>query len=92
MHGAILQRLQQSDDAYTVPVDEPLTLVSYAAGPQVEVFREQLPVGSPLLPMPLFLRPDRYVNAPLETTYQSAYRGMPAFWRDVLEGRTPAAP
>jgi len=28
-------------------------------------------------------------NVPLEQTYQAAYRGMPAFWRDVLEGRTP---
>jgi hypothetical protein len=40
--------------------------------------------------MPLFLRPDRYINAPLEATYQFAYEGMPEFWRDVLEGRPPA--
>jgi hypothetical protein len=39
--------------------------------------------------MPLFLRPDRYVNVPLESTYQAAYRGLPAFWQDVLEGRPP---
>jgi hypothetical protein len=42
--------------------------------------------------MPLVLRPDRYVDMPLEATYQSAYRGMPAFWRDILEGRTPTVP
>lgn len=42
--------------------------------------------------MPLFVRPDRYVNVPLEPTYQAAYRGMPAFWRAVLEGRTPEVP
>ena len=24
----------------------------------------------------------------LEATYQAAYRGTPAFWRDVLEGRS----
>jgi hypothetical protein len=35
--------------------------------------------------MPLFLRPDRYVSVPLEDTYQKAYRGMPAFWREILE-------
>jgi hypothetical protein len=46
-------------------------------------------VGATLREMPLFLRPDRYVNVPLEPTYQGAYRGMPAFWRDVLEGRPP---
>lgn len=37
--------------------------------------------------MPLFLCPDRSVNVPLEATYQAAYRGVPAFWREVLEGR-----
>ena len=24
-----------------------------------------------------------------ETTYQAAYRGLPAFWREVLEGPSP---
>jgi hypothetical protein len=38
--------------------------------------------------MALFLRPDRYVDVPLEATYQEAYTGMPSFWRDVLEGRS----
>jgi hypothetical protein len=39
--------------------------------------------------MRLFRRPDRYVKVPLESTYQATYRGMPAFWRDVIEGRPP---
>jgi hypothetical protein len=39
--------------------------------------------------MPLFLTPDLHVNVPLEATYQLAYQGMPAFWRAVLEGRSP---
>jgi Protein of unknown function (DUF4058) len=89
MHGSILQRLEQSDDAYDVPADEPLTVAAYAAGPQVEIYVEHFAVGAALPEMPLFLRPDRYVNAPLEAAYQAAYRGMPAFWRDVLEGRPP---
>lgn len=91
MHGAVLQRLEQSDEPYDLPADEPLTLSSYAAGPQVEVYTEHLAVGAALPEMPLFLRPDRYVNVPLEATYQTAYRGMPVFWRDVLEGRLPEA-
>ena len=33
--------------------------------------------------------PDRYVTAPLEATYQDAYRGMPAYWRRVLEEEPP---
>jgi len=50
---------------------------------------EHFAIGSPLAEMPLFMRPDRHINVPLEPTYQAAYRGMPAFWRDVLEGRSP---
>jgi hypothetical protein len=57
--------------------------------PKIEVFREQLAVGTALPPMPLFLRPDRYVEVPLERTYQSAFAGMPSFWKDVLEARAP---
>jgi hypothetical protein len=34
--------------------------------------------------MPLFLTPDVYVDVPLEPTYQAAWEGMPAYWRDVL--------
>jgi hypothetical protein len=89
IHGAIRQRLEQSDEPYDLPAGEPLTLAAYAAGPRIEVFLEHLAVGAELPEMALFLRPDRYVNVPLAATYQAAYRGMPAFWRDVLEGREP---
>jgi hypothetical protein len=86
MHGAILQGLEGSDAIYDVPADEPATLASYASGPSVEIHIEHVAVGAPLPEMPLFLRPDRYINVPLEATYQAAYHGMPAFWRGVLEG------
>jgi hypothetical protein len=89
MHGIICQRLEQSDESYDLPADEPLTLASYAAGPKVDVHLEHLAVGAVLPDMPLFLRPDRYINVPLEATYREAYRGMPAFWRDVLEDWCP---
>jgi hypothetical protein len=65
-------------------------LASYAAGPKVEIYLEHLAAGDALAEMPLFLRPDRYINVPLEATYQQAYAGMPGFWRDVLEGREQA--
>lgn len=65
---------------------------SYGAGPRPEAYLEHLAVGPPLAEMPLFLNPDRYINLPLEPTYVAAYRGMPGFWRDVLEGRQPAPP
>lgn len=94
MHGAIQQLLNPLEEPYDLPKDEPLTLASYVAEPCINVYLEHLAVGADLPEMPLFLRPDRYINLPLEATYQEAYRGLPAFWRDVLEGRAanPAPP
>ncbi len=86
-HGLIRQRLDQSDEPYDLPVDRPLTLASYAAGPHIDIYLEHIAVGDDLPQMPLFLSPGRYINVPLETTYQSACRSMPAFWRDVVEGQ-----
>jgi Protein of unknown function (DUF4058) len=85
MHGAILRELEPSDVPYDVPADEPATLASYAVGPAVEIYVEHVAVGAPLPEMPLFLHPDRYISVPLGPTYQAAYDGMPAFWREVLE-------
>ncbi len=87
-HAEIVQRLRPSQEPYDLPTEKPLTLASYAAGPRVEVYLEHLAVGDALPQMPLFLRPDRYINVPLDETYQAAYRGMPEFWRDVLEQPT----
>jgi hypothetical protein len=91
MYGAILQGLEQSDQPYDVPADALATLASYAAGPVVDIYVEHVAVGASLPEMALFLRPDRYVNVPLEPTYQAAYGSMPAFWRRFLEGG-PAIP
>ncbi|MBI3407376.1 MAG: DUF4058 family protein [Planctomycetes bacterium] len=89
IHGVMLQHLEDSEEPYDLPDDEPLTLAAYAAGPLVEVYVEHVAVGASLPEMPLFFRPDRYVKVPLETTYEAAFHGMPAFWQDVLEGRPP---
>lgn len=91
IHGSIVEGLNPYAEPYVLPTSAPLTLASYAAGPPVEIYLVHLAVGTALAEMPLFLRPDRYVNVPLEPTYQTAYRGMPAFWREVLEGRSPVA-
>jgi hypothetical protein len=91
IHGRILQGLEPPSEPYSLPAEAPLTLASYVAGPPVEIYLEHLAVGASLPNMPLFLRPDRYVYVPLEPTYQATYRGVPSFWRDVLEGRPPPA-
>lgn len=70
----------------------PPALVSLMADRFPEAFAAYPVVGDALPEMPLFLKVGTYVNIPLEPTYDQAYRGMPAFWRDVLEGRRDAAP
>ncbi len=87
IHNEIVQRLEEPDKAYELPADEPLTLASYAAGPVIDMYIEHLAVGAVLPEMPLFFLEGRYVNAPLQSTYLQAYHSMPAFWRDVLDGR-----
>jgi Protein of unknown function (DUF4058) len=87
MHGAV--RSHFDPGPYDLPIDEPLTIASYSAGPPAKAYLEHFHVGAALPDMPLFLQSDRYVTVPLENTYQAAYRGVPAFWREVLEG--PAA-
>jgi hypothetical protein len=83
MNGAVWDCLDGEADPL-LP-NEPLTLASYLAEKLPVAYVEHLAVGSPLVEMPLFLNPDCYVNLPLESTYLAAYRGMPAFWRDVLQ-------
>jgi hypothetical protein len=85
MHGAVWNEFDEGP--YDLPVAEPLTVASYAAGPPAQAYLEHFAVGGALPDMPLFLRSDRYIPVPLEATYQSGYRGVPRFWRDVLEGR-----
>jgi hypothetical protein len=71
--------------AKPAPAGKPLTLVAYDAGPPKEAYVQRLTFGEPLIDMPLFLAPGWYVNAPLEATYQAAWRGVPRRIRDQLE-------
>lgn len=82
IHGAIWSEL--SDEPFAQPSSEPLTLAAYSAGTPKRAFVEPTAVGRELLEMPLFLEPEMYVNAPLESTYQSAFRGVPRKWQAVL--------
>lgn len=84
IHGAIWSEFV--DDSYRQPTDEPLTLVAYSAGSTKTAYIEPTAVGKELIPMPLFLEPEGYVEVPLEETYQRAYRGVPQRWKRVIEG------
>jgi hypothetical protein len=82
IHGAVWG--EDCGPDYALPPDRPLTCVSYIGGAGAEAFIELVAVGEALPNMPLFLTADSYVWVPLEATYQAAWEGMPAYWRDVL--------
>jgi len=88
IHQAIWGEGREGD--FALPDDKPLTCVSYAAFPGMEVFLEPVAVGDALPEMPLFLTPEVYVPLPLETTYQSAWEAVPDVWRNALTTAPPA--
>ncbi|RPI77677.1 MAG: DUF4058 family protein [Planctomycetaceae bacterium] len=83
IHGAIWDQLHAVP--YEPPSAKPLTLVAYAARTVPVAYVEPLALGQILPDMPLFLTPQLYVNAPLETTGQQAYAMVPERWRLVLD-------
>jgi hypothetical protein len=84
MHGAAWSFFDPQE--YDLPADRPLSLVSYLASQIPEAYLEHVRFGDSLPEMPLFLEHRAHVNIPLEPAYMAAYRGMPALYRDVLEG------
>ena len=86
LHKAIWDEFQEED--LDLPPEKPLTLASYDAGPECVAYVEFIGVGDSLPAMPLFLRPDVYVPAPLDETYQTAWSTFPAALRGLLENPT----
>jgi hypothetical protein len=88
IHKAIWDEFEEQE--LELPVDKPLTLAAYDAGPECVAYVEFVGVGDSLPEMPLFLRPEFYVLAPLEESYQTAWATFPAALQGLLtssEGR-----
>jgi hypothetical protein len=83
VHAAIWQAY--TGEAFQMPPDKPLTLVSYECDLTTRAYIEPIAVGDRLPEMALFLEPEVCVTVPLEASYESAYRVMPRRWRNVLE-------
>lgn len=83
IHSLLWETL--TGEEYAPPTELPLTLVSYSAGAVKTSYVEPVAVGSPLKEMPLFLTPEQYIRVPLQPTYQTAYDGMPRYYRNILE-------
>jgi hypothetical protein len=67
-----------------VTADQPLGLAAYRSDVVPTAYFEPTAVGRVLIDMPAFLTPDMYVNVPLESTYQEAWRGVPNRWKEVI--------
>jgi hypothetical protein len=86
VHPAIWDEFEEDEDAeFTLPSDKPLTLASYDAGPPPTAYIEPIAVSDTLPEMPLFLEPEHYVLAPLETTYQTSWSHFPGVLKGLLE-------
>jgi hypothetical protein len=73
------------DELDAPPPGQPVALASYLARTLPEAYLEFVAVGAALPAMPLFLDLHAYLTVPLAATYDQAYRGVPAIWREVLE-------
>jgi hypothetical protein len=88
IHKAIWDEFVEED--FELLPGKPLTLASYDAGPPRVAYVESAAVGDVLPEMPIFLRPEFYVPAPLEATYQAAWDVFPAPLKGLLETPRPA--
>jgi hypothetical protein len=84
IHKAIWDEFVEED--FELPADQRLTLAAYDAGPPPVAYVEPVAVGEPLPDMPLFLKPEFYVPAPLEDTYRTTWSDFfPAALKGLLE-------
>lgn len=83
IHGEIWDEIAGQE--YTAPVGKPLTLAAYESGLALRAYVVHAAVGDRLTDMPLFLEPAQAVTVPLETTYGSAFAGLPRRWSRVLD-------
>jgi hypothetical protein len=80
------------EEEFELPPDKPLTLASYDAGPPRVAYVEPVAVGDVLPDMPLFLKPEWYVPAPLAATYQATWAVFPGPLKGLLEAPASRKP
>jgi len=84
IHKAIWDEFVEED--FELPADQRLTLAAYDAGPPPVAYVESIAAGESLPDMPIFLKPDFYVPAPLEETYRTTWDDFfPAPMKSLLE-------
>jgi hypothetical protein len=83
VHKAIWDEFEEEE--FRLPPDKPLTLAGYDAGPPLVAYVEPIAIGDVLPDMPLFLKPEVYVPAPLEAAYQTSWSVFPAVLKGLLQ-------
>ncbi|MFO0809825.1 MAG: DUF4058 family protein [Gemmataceae bacterium] len=73
------------EEPLDLPTGKSLTLASYDAAPNVTAYVEFVGVGDALPDMPLFLRPEHYVPAPLDASYAATWAVFPKPMKRLLE-------
>ncbi len=84
LHSVIWQSFEENVGDVFQP-EKPLIVAAYQVTQSIEAFVRPFAVGDLLPSVPLFLDAERFIELPLDATYQSAYRGVPKRWRDVIE-------
>jgi hypothetical protein len=83
IHKAIWDEFVEQD--FELSPGKPLILAAYDAGPPPAAYAESIAVGEALPEMPLFLKPEFYVLAPLEASYQVTWDNFPPPMKLLLE-------
>lgn len=89
IHKAIWDEV--SERPFSLPPDKPLTVAAYKASSVKVASVDPIGVGDELPSLPIFLSDEIYVPAPLETTYQTAFKVCPEPLRQILEGQATLA-
>ena len=84
IHKAIWDEFVEED--FELPAEQRLTLAAYDVGPPSVAYVEPIAVGEALPDMPIFLKPEFYVPAPLENSYRMTWdEFFPAPMKRLLE-------
>jgi hypothetical protein len=84
IHKAIWD--QVIEEPYDPPKGKPLTVAAYVGGLMKTAYVEPVGVGDPMPDLPIFLSPDWYVPAPLQSTYAETWCFCPPPVREALGG------
>jgi hypothetical protein len=85
VHRVIWDELADADMHFEFPPGKDRILASYDSGREKAAYVEPIAVGDGMPGMPLFLFEGRYVNVPLEATYQRAWALLPRDLQVIVE-------